>query len=63
MLDKYQTMVKTCFKNNALFERSRHSAFEAFLNKDRENGDKVSMSEIFAIYTDNILRKGGMKSV
>jgi hypothetical protein len=36
MLDKYQTMVKQCFNNLALFERARHSAFEQFLNKDRD---------------------------
>ena len=62
MLEKYQTMVKACFKGQAIFERSRHTAFEGFLNKDRDS-DKTSMSEILAIYTDTILRKGGMKAV
>ena len=37
MLDKYQQMVRTCFTGLALFERSRHTAFEAFLNKDRDS--------------------------
>lgn len=53
-------MVKNCFQNNVLFERARHSSFEDFMNQDRENG-KVSMSEMLAVYTDSILRKGGMK--
>lgn len=60
MLDKYVYMVKKCFQNNAYFERSRHSAFEVFMNKDRESG-KITMSELLAVYTDTILRKGGMK--
>lgn len=62
MLDKYQTMVRTCFKGNAYFERQRYSAFEAFLSKEGAvEKDKISMSEILAVYTDIILRKGGMK--
>ena len=66
MLDKYQQMVRNCFNGLAMFERARHTAFEAFLNKDRDTtlqSDKVSMSEVIAIYTDSILRKGGMKSL
>ena len=61
MLDKYVFMVKKCFTNNAYFERSRHSAFETFMNKDRESTNKVTMSELLAVYSDTILRKGGMK--
>lgn len=53
-------MVKQCFQGNAYFERARHSSFEVFMNKDRESG-KVTMSELLAVYTDSILRKGGMK--
>jgi len=30
------------------------------MNKDRETG-KITMSELLAVYTDVILRKGGMK--
>ncbi len=60
LLDKYVYMVKHCFNSNAFFERSRHSSFEVFMNKDRETG-KVTMSELLAVYTDTILRKGGMK--
>ena len=30
------------------------------MNKDRESG-KITMSELMAVYTDIILRKGGMK--
>lgn len=62
MLDKYVLMVKKCFQNNAYFERSRHTAFELFMNKDRESG-KVTMSELLAVYTDTVLRKGGLKAV
>jgi hypothetical protein len=61
MLDKYTFMVKTCFSSNSVFERSRHSSFEFFMNKDRGDNGKVNMSELLAIYTDNILRRGGMK--
>ena len=65
MLEKYKGIVKTCFNNNSFFERSRHSAFEDFLNKDDASGtfEKVTMGEILAIYTDTILRKGGMKAI
>jgi hypothetical protein len=63
MNEKYQSMVKLCFGGDSLFERSRHSAFEQFLNNLVNTGDKVSMSEVLAIYTDGILRKGGMKAV
>jgi hypothetical protein len=60
MLEKYVHMVKKCFLSNAYFERSRHTAFEVFMNKDRDSG-KITMSELLAVYTDLILRKGGMK--
>jgi hypothetical protein len=60
MLDKCVYMVKNCFMNNSYFERSRHTSFEYFMNKDRDSG-RISMSELLAIYTDNILRRGGMK--
>lgn len=66
MLDKYQGITRVCFKGQPIFERARQTAFETFLNKDRDSllqSSKVSMSEILAIYTDNILRKGGMKAV
>ncbi len=67
MLDKYVGMVKKCFYSNVVFERSRHSAFEQFMNKDREQmvilkssgNNKITMSEMLAVYTDTILRKGG----
>lgn len=36
MLEKYQTIVKTCFQGHVMFERSRQGAFETFLNKDAE---------------------------
>lgn len=64
MLDKYQSMVRSCFKGNPYFERQRQSAFEAFLSKEGAfEKDKVSMSEILAVYTDIILRKGGLKGL
>jgi hypothetical protein len=66
MLDRYQAMVRNCFKGHPSLERARQNAFETFLNKDRDEclkSSKASMSEIMAIYTDNLLRKGGMKAV
>jgi tRNA U34 5-methylaminomethyl-2-thiouridine-forming methyltransferase MnmC len=64
MLEKFQNMVRTCFKGNSYFERQRQAAFEGFLSKEGAlEKDKVSMSEILAIYTDIILRKGGMKNL
>lgn len=60
MLDKYMFMVKTCFSQNPYFERARQTSFEFFLNKERNQG-KISLSEMLAIYTDSILRRGGMK--
>ena len=53
-------MVKNCFQNNVYFERSRHTSFEAFINKNRDT-NKINMSEVLAVYTDIVLRKGGMK--
>lgn len=53
-------MVKNCFQNYPYFERSRHTSFEFFMNKERDTG-KISMSELLAIYSDTILRRGGMK--
>jgi len=64
MLDKFQTMVRTCFKGNSFFERQRQAAFEGFLSKEGAlEKDKISMSEILAIFTDIVLRKGGMKNL
>ncbi|CDW78925.1 cullin-1-like isoform 1 [Stylonychia lemnae] len=60
LLDKYLYMVKNCFQQNAFFERTRHSSFEAFMNKNRDT-NRVNMSEVLAVYTDIILRKGGIK--
>jgi hypothetical protein len=34
-----------------------------FLNRGQGEKDKLSMSEVLAVYTDNILRKGGMKNL
>jgi len=31
------------------------------MNKDRGESGKVTMSELLAIYSDNMLRRGGMK--
>lgn len=56
-------MVKTCFQGQTVFERARQTAFETFLNRGQGEKDKLSMSEVLAVYTDNILRKGGMKNL
>ena len=63
MIEKYQNMVKTCFQGNTIFDRARSNAFEAFLNEDETNSERLSMGEVLAVYTDNIFRKGGMKAV
>ena len=63
MIKKYQNMVKTCFQGNTIFDRARSNAFEAFLNEDETNSERLSMGEVLAVYTDNIFRKGGMKAV
>jgi hypothetical protein len=34
-----------------------------FLNRGQGEKDKLTMSEVLAVYTDNILRKGGMKNL
>ena len=53
-------MVKQCFNSDVYFERQRFTAFEQFLNRDRDSG-RVTMAEMLATYTDNILRKNGIK--
>ena len=66
MLDKYQGMVRNCFRGSPVLERARQTAFETFLNKDRDEAlknQKASISEVIAIYTDTVLRKGGLKLV
>jgi Cullin family len=64
MLDKYSNLVKTYFQSHSSLERARQGAFESFLNRDPETQkDKMSMAEIIAVYTDIILRKGGMKAL
>lgn len=52
-------MVKKCFNNDVVFERSRQVAFETFLNRDRIETGRISMAEMLAAYTDTVLRKGG----
>lgn len=61
LLDKFVAMVKQCFNSDQYFERQRFSAFEQFLNRDREITGKISMAEMLATYTDNILRKNGIR--
>jgi len=53
-------ITKKCFNGDAFFERNRFTAFESFLNRDRESA-KVNMAEMLATYSDHILRKGGSK--
>lgn len=62
MLTKYLHMVRNCFGGNASFERSRHSGFERFMNEsENDSSKKLNMAEVLAVYTDIILRKGGLK--
>jgi len=58
MLDEYIYIIQYCFEGNTSFEIHRAQGFEAFLNFEI---GKYTVSELLATYTDNILRKNGLK--
>ena len=58
MLDDYLHIVQYCFNSNTSFEIQRAQGFENFINFEIGN---FTVSEILATYTDNILRKNGLK--
>ena len=55
----YKEMVDKCFSKDPLFTRQLQLAFAEFVNIDI---GKYSMAELFANFTDKLLRKGGMKA-
>jgi len=58
MLDEYRHIVSYCFEGNTSFELQRAQGFEAFVNFEI---GQFTVAEILATYTDNILRKNGLK--
>ena len=50
--------MRTCFEANTSFELQRQQGFESFVNYEL---GKFTIAEILACYTDNILRKNGLK--
>jgi hypothetical protein len=58
MRDEYIHIVQYCFGGNTSFEIQRAAGFGDFINYEISN---FTVSEILATYTDNILRKNGLK--
>ena len=54
----YKEMVEQCFGKDPLFTRQLQLAFQEFVNNDI---GKHPMAELFANYTDKLMKKGGMK--
>jgi hypothetical protein len=58
MLDEFTHIVSYCFAANSSFVIQKSQGFEAFINF--EIGE-FTVAEILATYTDQILRKNGLK--
>lgn len=58
MLQEYTGIVQNCFEANSSFEIQRAQGFEQFVNFEIGS---YTLAEILATYTDNILRKNGLK--
>ena len=58
MLQEYTGIVQNCFESNSSFEIQRAQGFEQFVNFEI---GQYTLAEILATYTDNILRKNGLK--
>ena len=58
MLDEFLHIVNYCFDQNTSFQIQRAQGFESFINFEV---GQYTVSEILATYTDNILRKNGLK--
>ena len=54
----YREMVDTQFQRDPLFTRQLQLSFQEFINVDIS---KYSMAELFANFTDQLLRKGTYK--
>ena len=50
--------MQKCFEGNSTFELQRYQGFESFINYELGT---LTVSEVIASYTDNILRKNGLK--
>ena len=58
MLEDYVYIVKHCFNGNSSFEIARAQGFESFINLDL---GEDTLAEVMATWTDQILRKNGLK--
>lgn len=58
MLSEYTGIVVNCFESNSSFEIQRAQGFEQFVNFEI---GQYTLAEILATYTDNVLRKNGLK--
>jgi cullin 1 len=56
--DKYHTLVTGCFDGHAIFHRALKEAFEDIVN---QHAFSVATSELLAEYSDQLLRKGGIR--
>ncbi len=59
MLDTHLHVVSYCFEGNPLFEMQRSSGFESFVNFEL---GKFTLSEMLSTYSDQVLRKNGLKA-
>jgi len=59
MQDKYIFLTKEAFHNSREFCKAMKEAFEAFVNRElKVSGERMLMADIFAQYTDIMLRGG-----
>ncbi|GMH34701.1 hypothetical protein BSKO_02562 [Bryopsis sp. KO-2023] len=58
--DKYMQFVTTCFSNSPLFHRALKEAFESFCNKTVAG---CSSAELFANFSDSLLRKSSSEKL
>jgi hypothetical protein len=58
MLQEKSQIVQQCFEGNSSFEIVRSQGFENFINFEI---GQYTIAEILGNYTDNILRKNGLK--
>lgn len=58
MLDEFLHIVGFCFSGNTSFQIARQKGFEKFINFEI---GQYTIAEMLATYTDNILRKNGLK--
>ena len=59
LLDQFTYIVANCFQGNQVFAYDRAQGFESFIN-NFEIG-QFTVAELLAAYTDQVLRKNGLK--